>query len=493
MGGTGFDAVVVGSGPNGLAAAVTLAAAGIRVLVLEGAKSPGGGCRTEELTLPGFHHDACSAVHPLALASPFFRNFGLGERGVRLLQPEVAFAHPLDNGEAALVFRSVEATAAALGADGNSYRALLGPIARRAAAVADWVLSDERRPPRDPLALSAYAVHGLRSATSVARRFRTPQARGLWAGVAAHSMMPLTRPPTAGVATLLTALAHRVGWPLVEGGSSRITEAMVAALTAGGGQVETGSWVRSLADLPSARAVLLDVSPQALVQLAGHALPDRYRRALERFHYGAGVCKVDFALSGPVPWTNPGCRRAGTVHLGGTLEEVASSEDQVARGRHPERPYVLTVQPGVVDPGRAPLDQHTLWSYCHVPNGSKVDMADRIVAQVERFAPGFRELILARTVRTAAQQAEYDPNCVGGDIACGAQTLRQTFFRPTARWSPHRTPLPGVYLCSSATPPGPGVHGQCGALAARAALADVFGVRSRPDVGRLGALVPPAG
>lgn len=482
MGGTNFDAVVVGSGPNGLAAAVTLAAAGVRVLVLEGADSAGGGCRTEELTLPGFHHDACSAVHPLALASPFFRSFDLAARGVRLLHPEVVFAHPLDGGQAALVFRSVQETAAGLGADESAYLSLLGPLVRRALAVGDWVLSGQRRLPRDPLALSAYAVHGLRSAASVAQRFSTPAARGLLAGVAAHSMMPLSKPPTAGVATMLTAFAHRVGWPLVEGGSSQITRALVAAVGAGGGRVETGTWVRSLAELPAARAVILDVSPLALVQLAGDRLPDRYRKALERFHYGVGVCKVDFALSGPVPWTNPGCRRAGTLHLGGTLEEVATSEDQVWLGRHPERPYVLAVQPGVVDAGRAPAGQHTLWAYCHVPSGSTVDMAERIVAQVERFAPGFRELILARSVRTAAQQEAYDPNCVGGDIACGAATLRQTFFRPTPRWSPHRTPLRGLYLCSSATVPGPGVHGQCGALAARAALADVFGVRDLTEL-----------
>lgn len=482
------DAVVVGSGPNGLAAAATLTAAGVKVLVIEGASAPGGGCRTAELTLPGFHHDVCSAVHPLALASPFFRRFDLAARGVRMLQPPAAFAHPLDTGEAAVVSRSLEATAAGLGSDGRSYLRLLGSPYRSGLAVADWVLSDERRLPREPLAVAAYGLAGLRPATSIARRFRTERARALIAGVAAHAMVPLGSSPTAGVAILLTALAHRVGWPLVEGGSGRLTDSLVTAIRGGGGAVETGQRVRTLADLPQARAILLDVSPRALVEIAGSDLPAGYLRALRRFRYGPGICKVDFALDGAVPWTNPGCSEAGTLHLGGTLEEIAASEAEVSLGRHPDRPYVLAVQPGVVDPSRAPTGRHTLWAYCHVPGGSTVDMSDRITAQVERFAPGFRERILATAVRTATQQEEYDPNCVGGDIACGAQTLRQTFFRPVVRWSPHRTPRRGLYLCSSSTPPGPGVHGQCGELAARAALADVFGVRSAPDIGPAGPL-----
>lgn len=488
MGAVAVDAVVVGSGPNGLAAAATLAAAGVKVLVIEGASEPGGGCRTEELTLPGYRHDVCSAVHPLALASPFFRRFDLAARGVRLLQPKVAFAHPLDSGTAALAWRSLDRTAEGLGRDSRAYRALIGTPARRGLALAEWVLSDERRPPRDPLALLAYALRALRPATSIARRFRTGAARAMFAGVAAHAMMPLNTAPTAGVAVLLTALAHRVGWPMVEGGSGRITGALVAAVRAGGGEVQTGSWVRSLADLPPARAILLDVSPRDLARLGGDQLPPGYRRALGRYRYGPGVCKVDFALSAPVPWANPGCAEAGTVHLGGSLEQIERGEWEVSLGRHPERPYVLAVQPGVVDGGRAPRGAHSLWAYCHVPPGSRVDMSERIAGQVERFAPGFRETVLARSVRTADQQEEHDPNCVGGDIACGAQSLWQTFFRPVARWSPHRTPRRGLYLCSSATPPGPGVHGQCGALAARAALADVFGVRRAPELGPEGRL-----
>ena len=479
------DAIVVGSGPNGLAAAVTLAAAGLRVHVIEGAASPGGGCRTEELTLPGFRHDVCSAAHPLALASPFFRRFDPAARGVRFAHPEVVYAHPLDGGRAAVVTRSVTDTAARLGGDAAAYRRLMRPLADGGNAVADAVLSSMRRPPLPSEALAAYARLGLRSAASVARRFATEEARGLFAGVAAHAMLPLTESPTAGVGLLLGSLAHTVGWPVVAGGSARLTDAMAEAIVASGGQVETGRWVRSLADLPPAPATLLDVSPRAFLGLAGDRLPSRYRDALARFRYGPGICKVDFALSGPVPWRNEAVRQAGTVHLGGGFEEIAAGEAAVARGEHPESPYVLVVQAGVADPSRAPHGQHALWAYCHVPSGSTVDMTARIEAQIERFAPGFTDLVLARHTRTAAQEEAMNPNYVGGDIACGAQTVRQVLARPLVRWNPYRAPLRGVYLCSSATPPGPAVHGRCGELAALTALRDVFGVRSQPDLGTL--------
>ena len=479
------DAIVVGSGPNGLAAAVTLAAAGLRVHVIEGAPSPGGGCRTEELTLPGFRHDVCSAAHPLALASPFFRRFDPAARGVAFAHPEVVFAHPLDGGRAAVVTRSVTDTAARLGEDAAAYRRLMQPLADGGNAVADAVLSSMRRPPRYSGALAAYARLGLRSAAAVARRFQTEEARALFAGVSTHAMMPLTASPTAGVGLLLGSLAHTVGWRVVAGGSGRLTDAMVEALDAGGGQVETGRWVRSLADLPPAPATLLDVAPRALLAMAGERLPSRYRDALARFRYGAGICKVDFALSGPVPWHNEAARRAGTLHLGGGFEEIAAAEAEVARGEHPDSPYVLVVQAGVADPTRAPAGQHALWAYCHVPSGSTVDMTARIEAQIERFAPGFGDLVLARHTRTAAQEEALNPNYVGGDIACGEQTVRQVLARPAARWNPYRTPLRGVYLCSSATPPGPAVHGRCGELAALTALRDVFGVRAPPDLGAL--------
>jgi phytoene dehydrogenase-like protein len=342
-----------------------------------------------------------------------------------------------------------------------------------------------RRPPLPSGALAAYAWLGLRSAAAVARRFTTEEARGLFAGVAAHAMLPLTAPPTAGVGLLLGSLAHTVGWPVVAGGSARLTDAMVEAIVASGGQVETGRWVRSLADLPPAPATLLDIAPRTFLGLAGERLPARYRDALARFRYGPGICKADFALSGPVPWQNEAARRAGTLHLGGGFAEIAAGEAAVARGQHPESPYVLVVQAGVADPSRAPHGQHALWAYCHVPAGSTVDMTARIEAQIERFAPGFTDLVLARHTRTAAQEEAMNPNYVGGDIACGMQTVRQVLARPVARWNPYRTPLRGVYLCSAATPPGPAVHGRCGELAALTALRDVFGVREQPDLSAL--------
>jgi phytoene dehydrogenase-like protein len=479
---TELDAVVVGSGPNGLAAAVTMAAAGLRVHVVEGAPTIGGGCRTEELTLPGFWHDVCSAAHPLAVASPFFQRFDLAARGVALARPEVEFAHPLDGGRAAIVSRSVAETASRLGADARAYQRLLGPMADHMDEICQAILAPLRRPPAHPLVLAGYGRHAVLPAATVVRRWRTQEARAIMAGAAAHAMMPLTAVPTAGIGLMLTGLAHAVGWPVVAGGSARITDVMADALIAAGGTIQTGQWVRSLSELPSASTVLLDVSPRTLALLAGDRLPVRYRAALRRFQYGPGVCKVDFALSGPVPWINQDCRRAGTLHLGGPFEQVAAAEAEVAAGKHPQEPYVLVVQPGVADPSRAPAGRQTLWTYCHVPAGSDVDMTGRIEAQIERFAPGFRDLVMARAVRTAAGEETRNPNYVGGDIGVGMQTLRQTVLRPVARWNPYRTPIRGVYLCSSATPPVPGVHGRCGELAALTALRDMFGIRELPDI-----------
>jgi phytoene dehydrogenase-like protein len=473
------DAIVVGSGPNGLAAALTLARAGLVVHVIEGAATLGGGCRTEELTLPGFRHDVCSAVHPLARASPFFTGTDLAARGVRLLTPKVAFAHPLDGGRAAAAQGSVDETAGGLGPDGRAYRRLLEPLVRDMPLTLPAILAPLRSVPAHPVAMARFGLEGLRPASVLARRFRDEEARALLAGAAAHTMLPLTAPLTGGFGLLFLMIAHSVGWPVVEGGSARIVDALAGELTSLGGRVETGRWAQTLDSLPQARAVLLDVTPRQFVALAGDRLPAARRRALERFRYGPGVCKVDWALSAPVPWEAAACREAGTVHLGGTFAEVARSESEVAAGRHPERPFCLVAQPGVVDPSRAPDGKQTLWGYCHVPSGSTVDMTDRIEAQIERFAPGFRELILARSVRTAAGMEQYNPNYIGGDIGGGAGTLRQTVFRPTPRWNPYRTALSGVYLCSSSTPPGPGVHGMCGAWAARTALADL-GVRPGP-------------
>jgi phytoene dehydrogenase-like protein len=466
------DAVVVGSGPNGLAGALILARAGLAVEVLEAAATPGGGCRTAELTLPGFRHDVCSAVHPLAAGSPFFQGTDLASRGVRLCYPEVAYAHPLDGGRAASVSGTVAQTAAGLGRDAQVYRRLVGPLVRNEQTLIPALLAPLRIP-EHPAAMTLFGVRGLLPAAALARLFHTEEARGLLAGVAAHAMQPLTAPATGGFGLVLATLAHAPGWPVVEGGSGRLIDAMTAELAALGGRVVTGEEVRKLSQLPPARITLFDTTPRQFLAIAGDALPPSYRRALTRFRYGPGVCKVDWALSGPVPWASEACRRAGTVHLGGTFAEVARSEAEVAAGRHPDRPYTLIAQPGVVDPSRAPAGQHTLWGYCHVPSGSGRDMSGEIEAQVERFAPGFRDLILARSVRTAAGYQDYNANYIGGDINAGAGTLWQTFFRPVVRWNPYRTALDGVYLCSASTAPGGGVHGMCGLGAAQTALADL--------------------
>jgi phytoene dehydrogenase-like protein len=470
------DVVVVGSGPNGLAAAVTLAAAGLSVTVVEGADTTGGGCRTEALTLPGFRHDVCSTAHPMVLTSPFFRQPAFEGLRARLRQPAVPFAHPLDGGGSAAALPSVEDTAESLDADADAYRRLLGPLVDDARFLGDAILSPPLRSvPQHPLSLARFGLSGLLPTSRLVGRFETESAKALLAGVSAHSMARLTSPLTGAFGLFLTLTAHAAGWPVVEAGSSAITDAMVAELVRLGGTVETGQWVRSLTELPAAKAVVVDASPRGLADMAGDALPARYGRSLRRFRYGPGVCKVDWALSGPVPWRAELCRRAGTLHLGGTYAEVAASEADVNDGRHPERPYCIVVQAGVADPTRAPEGQEALWGYCHVPSGSTVDMSGAIEAQIERFAPGFRDLVLARTVRTAADQERHNPNYVGGDIAGGASTLLQTAFRPTVRWNPYRTPLDGVYLCSASTAPGAGVHGMCGVYAARTVLHDHFG------------------
>jgi phytoene dehydrogenase-like protein len=467
------EAIVVGAGPNGLVAALVLARAGLAVDVYEAAEQPGGGCRTAALTLPGFRHDVCSAVHPLLLASPAFRDIDLRAHGVRLLTPSVAFAHPLGGGRAVAVGADIADVAASLGSDGRRYTKLLAPLVRDLDKVLPAFLGSMRDVPSHPLAAGTFALHGLSSAQHLARRFRTEEGRALVAGTAAHSMLPLTAPLSGVFPRLFTALAHRYGWPVVAGGSAAIVDALVAELTAAGGRIETGRLVKRLDELPSARAVVLDVTPRQLLEMAGDSLPPGSRRALARYRYGPGVCKVDWALRGPVPWQAESCHQAVTVHVGGTFEEIARSEADVNAGRHPDNPYCLVTQPSVIDPDRAPAGRHTLWAYCHVPNGSPVDMTDRIEAQIERFAPGFRDLILARSTFTAVATEEHNPSYVGGDINAGAATLRQMILRPTARWNPYRTAIKHVYLCSAATPPGGGVHGMCGLGAARAALQDL--------------------
>jgi phytoene dehydrogenase-like protein len=464
------DAIVVGSGPNGLAAAIALARAGRSVVVLEGRETVGGGLRSEELTLPGFLHDTCSAIHPLGVASPFFRSVPLAAHGVEWVHPPAPLAHPLDDGTAVVLERSLEATAAGLGRDGEAWRRLFGPLVAAAEQLVEGTLAP-LRPPRHPVVMARFGLRALRSASGLARSsFAGERARALLAGCAAHSMLPLGAPATASFGLVLALLGHAVGWPLPRGGSQRLADALAAHLVSLGGEIETGRPVASLAELPPARVTMLDVTPRQLLALAGDRLYGRYRRALERYRYGPGVLKLDFALSGPVPWSAPECARAATLHLGGTLGEIEAAEAEVARGGHPGRPYVLVAQQSVFEPSRAPAGSHTLWAYTHVPNGSTVDVTGLVEAQLERFAPGFRDLVLARSVLGPAALEERNPNYVGGDINGGSAELRQLFARPLVHPVPYRTPLEGVYLCSASTPPGGGVHGMCGYHAARAAL-----------------------
>lgn len=462
------DAVVVGSGPNGLVAAVTLAEAGWRVLVLEAAATYGGGLRTQELTLPGFRHDVCSAVHPLAMASPAFRALGLD--GARFLHPEVPLGHPLGSGRSVLLWRDVEQTAAALGRDAETWRRVVGGLARRWESVTAGVLDPFAVPPRAPLATAAFGAVGVWPTTGVTRLLRDEPARALLAGLAGHATLDLSEPLTTGVGLLLGLLGHAVGWPVVEGGSQALADALVARLRALGGEVRTGHRVTDVDDLPRARAVLLDLSPRQVLRVAGHRLPPSYRRRLGRWRYGAGAFKVDWALDAPVPWVDARLAGVGTLHLGGPAAEVVAAERAVAAGRVPERPYVLLVQATAADPSRAPSGKHTLWGYCHVPNGSTVDMTAAIEAQVERFAPGFTDRVLARHVMGPDRLEAHNANYVGGDIAGGASDWRQLVARPVPSPTPWATPDPRLYLCSSSTPPGGGVHGMGGRHAAVLAL-----------------------
>ena len=467
-----YDAVVIGSGPNGLAAAITLAQHGKSVIVYEAQESIGGGARSAELTLPGFIHDVCSSVYPLAIGSPFFRSLPLAQYDLEWIQPPAAVAHPFDDGTAVTQERSVEATAAQLGPDKESYRKLMAPL------VASWSgldvdLLGPIRLPRHPWSLARFGFLGIQPARRLAEtRFQGERAKGLFSGVAAHSMLPLEHWGSAAFGLVLGIAGHAVGWPIARGGAQKLIDALAAHLRTLGGEIISNRAVRALDELPSSRVVLCDVTPRQLLEISGERLSPSFRKSLGRYRYGMGAFKLDWALSGPVPWKAPECARAATVHLGGTLEEIAVSEESAWSGRHVEKPFVLLAQPSLFDSSRAPEGKHTLWGYCHVPNGSTLNMAESIEKQIERFAPGFRDLIIRRSSMSPLELEKRNANLVGGDINGGAASLRQLFFRPTPRM--YGTSLKGLYICSASTPPGGGVHGMCGYFAAHKALKEMF-------------------
>jgi phytoene dehydrogenase-like protein len=477
-----IDAIVVGSGPNGLAAAVTLARAGLTVRVYEREPQIGGGAATAELTLPGYLHDVCSAVHPMALASEFFRRFGL-DRRIDLVVPEVSYGHPLPGGTAGLAYQSLARTVDELGRDGPAWHRLFAPLVEHAEQVAEFTGNQLLRVPRHPVTALRFGLRALEQGSPFWDwRFTGPAAPALLTGVSAHTIRALPSLATAGAGLTLATYAHAGGWPIPVGGSGAIVTAMVEDLLAHGGQIVPSTEVRRLRDLPPARVVLLDVTPKALLRMADGDLPAGYARRLGAFRYGNAVAKVDFALSDAVPWQAAGLRSAGTVHVGGTRAQIRRAENTVARGRHAEEPYVLVSQPSGSDPSRAPAGKHVLWAYTHVPRGSTVDQTEAITRQIERFAPGFRDTILASASRSAQDVQAHNPNYVGGDISAGEVSIRQLLARPVLSTDPWRTPLAGVYLCSSSTPPGPGVHGLAGWHAALSALRHDLGVSVAPDL-----------
>jgi phytoene dehydrogenase-like protein len=463
------DAIVVGAGPNGLAAAIVLAQAGCDVIVYEADTTVGGGCRSAELTLPGFVHDVCSAVHPTALASPFFRTQPLSDYGLEWIMPPAMLAHPLDDVPAVIAERSVDGTAAGLGEDAGAYRQLVGGVVDAWPLLEGAILGPPLRWPRHPLALARFGLKAVQPAARLAsKRFRGARARAFFAGVAAHTMLPLDRIPTGAFGLVLAATLHTVGWAFPRGGAQQLANALARHLESLGGRIVTGAPVSRIEDLPKARAVLCDLSPRPLLRIAGSLLPDWYRRKLGEYRYGMGVFKVDWALDRPIPWADAACARAGTVHVAGSFEEAIASEQAPWDGRTSDRPFVLLSQPSLFDPTRAPSGKHTAWAYCHVPHGSTTDMLPIIEAQIERFAPGFRDRILARHAMTPAAFERHNPNLVGGDIGAGVPDIRQMIARPT--WREYSTPARGLYICSASTPPGVGVHGMCGYYAAKRAL-----------------------
>lgn len=469
-----FDAAIVGAGPNGLCAAITLARAGCSVLLMEAKETVGGGCRSAELTLAGFIHDPCATIHPLGVASPFFQSLPLSEFGLEWIYPPASLVHPLDDGSTIILERSIEKTSNNLGLDGAAYKRLIGPF------VANWkelvfeILGPLHFPPRYPLIIARFGFYAIRSAKSLAlSQFKGIRGRALFAGLGGHSIQSLDHATTAGFSLVLGTSGHAVGWPIARGGSQSISNALADYFKTLGGKIVTSSPVATFDDIPSARVVLFDVTPRQLLNIVGDRLPSAYRNKLERFRYGPGVFKVDYALDGAIPWKAAECTQAATAHLGGTLDEIDYAENAVSRGEHPQNPFVLLAQQSLFDTSRTPNGKHTVWAYCHVPHGSNFDMTDRIEAQIERFAPGFRNRVLARSVRTPNELEQYNANYIGGDINGGVQDWRQLFTRPIARCVPYSTPIKGIYICSSSTPPGGGVHGMCGYFAAQAALKDL--------------------
>jgi phytoene dehydrogenase-like protein len=471
-----YDAIVVGSGPNGLAAAITMQRAGLSVLLVEAKDTIGGGMRTAEFTLPHFVHDVCSAIHPLAVASPFFKSIPLEQFGLKFIYPNIAAAHPFDDGKAAALYPSIEQTAKALGEDEETYQKLIRPI------VKDWpqLTEDILAPlhfPKHPVEMVRFGLKAITSADFLSKRFHSKEAKGLWAGMAAHSMLPLSYAASSAIGLVLMAAAHTKGWPIPKGGSNAIANALASYFVSLGGVIETNFYVSSLDQLPSSHAILFDITPKQLLEIAGYKFSSLYKNQLKRYRYGVGVFKIDWALDKPIPFTASACRDAGTIHLGNTFEEIATSEKLTAQGKHPEKPFVLLAQQSLFDASRAPDGKHTAWAYCHVPNGSTVDMTERIEQQVERFAPDFRKLVLARHTMNSIQMEEYNPNYIGGDINGGMIDIKQLFTRPALRLSPYKTSAKGIYICSSSTPPGGGVHGMCGFHAAKKVLDDVFNIK----------------
>jgi phytoene dehydrogenase-like protein len=471
-----FDAIIVGSGPNGFSAAITLQKAGLSVLIVEAKPTIGGGMRTAELTLPGFKHDICSAIHPMAMGSPFFANLPLHEHGLEFVHAPLPAAHPFDNGKAAILSRSIQETAASLGIDGQAYFDLIEPLVKSWPKIVDDTLGPLGIP-KHPLLLAQFGLKAMQPSSWIAKRFATEEAKGLWGGMTAHSIQPLTNYSSAAIGMVLSAVGHLYGWPIPKGGSQSIADALASYFISLGGKIETNFLVKSLDQLPSSDAVLFDVTPKQLLEIAGEKFSPLYKWQLERYRYGMGVFKIDWALDGAIPFTAAECNKAATVHLGNTFKEIADGEQLASSGGHPEKPFVLLAQQSLFDSSRAPEGKHTAWAYCHVPNGSTVDMTSAIENQVERFAPGFKDQILAKNTMNSSQIEAYNPNYIGGDINGGIIDIGQLFTRPALRVSPYRTSAKGIYICSSSTPPGGGVHGMCGYHAAKTALNDVFKIK----------------